>query len=244
VVQTALDQFYKRRLERLNQLKISQILQRKNPYLYRAMGIAEPQQLVKALVSAYLSSSDEGVFGDALFEPIAIGISGGRKSITDSVDFELEVEGVTRAYAVKSGLSVFNAQSRRRQIQAFEECRRRLPGRAFEAVVGYGYGKRATPPRGNKNFREVSGQAFWEEISGDPDLYKKIFDLLAIQADLQEEPYGKVFADAMNRFVEEFQHEFATPDGKIDWNKVLTCNSGKKAPKQPRKSKSKVEAQE
>jgi hypothetical protein len=111
-------------------------------------------------------------------------------------------------------------------------------------VVGYGYGKRTTPSKGNKNFREVSGQAFWEEISGDPDLYKKIFNLLAIQADLQEEAYRKAFVDAMNRFAREFQNEFATPDGKIDWNKVLTCNSGKKTPKPPTKPKSKVNAQE
>jgi hypothetical protein len=230
-VRTALDQFYRRRLERLSELKIVHILQRKNPYLYRAMGITEPHQLVSALVSAYLSSSDEGVFGDALFEPIAIAISGGRKSITDSVDFEVEVDGVTRAYAVKSGLSVFNAQSRGRQIQAFEECRRRLPKRAFEAVVGYGYGNRSTPPKGKKNFREVSGQAFWEEISGDPDLYVKIFDLLAAQADSQKEKYSTAFAAAMNRFEEEFEKEFATKDGKIDWKKVLTCNSGRKVPK-------------
>jgi hypothetical protein len=201
------------------------------------MGITEPLRLVEALLTAYLSSSDEGIFGDAFFEPVAIAVSGGRKSITDSVDFELKVQGTTRAYAVKSGLSVFNAQSRGRQIQAFEECRRRLPKGAFEAIVGYGYGNRSADPKGKKNFREVSGQAFWEEISGDPDLYKKILALLAKKADEQVVMYEKAYEAALNQFSQEFQAEFATLDGKIDWGKILTFNSGRKLPKHPKPSK-------
>src|SRR6185312_10211970 len=130
-------------------------------------------------LAAFLSSSDEGIFGDSFFEPAAIGIAQAkRKSLGGSIDFELDVNGTIRAYAVKSGPRVFNKQSRDTQIKAFEEVRRRVPNQVFEAVVAYGYGKRCAPPRGNKNFREVSGQAFWEEISGDPEMYKRIFALL------------------------------------------------------------------
>ncbi len=210
-------------------MNLRKVLQRKNPYLFRAIGINEPRKLVDAILSAYLSSSDEGIFGDAFFEPVAIAVSGGRKSITDSVDFELTINATTtRAYAVKSGLSVFNANSRRRQIQSFEECRRRLPGRAFEAVVGYGYGNRVAPPQGKRNFREVSGQAFWEEISGDPELYKKLFTLLTKKADEHAGVYLKAYTEVANKFVQELETEFATADGKIDWDKLLAFNCGKK----------------
>lgn len=191
------------------------------------------------MLSAYFSSSDEGIFGDSFFEPVALGVSGGRKSLTDSVDLELDMEHSTRAYAVKSGLSVFNAQSRRRQIQAFEECRRRLPGRAFEAVVGYGYGRRSSPPMGKKNFREISGEAFWEEISGDPELYKRLLAIIGKKSDEHAAAYERALAEITDKFVEQFQTEFATPDGKIDWGKLLAFNSGKPAPKQPKKKRQK-----
>lgn len=242
IVQSALDQFYGRRLALFDKLKLKKLLQRKNPYLFRAMGITQPRELVTALLSAYLSSSDEGIFGGAFFEPVAIAVSGGRKSITNSIDFELEVDGTVRAYEVKSGLSVFNARSLRRQIQAFEECRRRLPGRAFEAVVGYAYGRRCAPPKGNRNFREVSGQSFWEEISGDSDLYKKILDLLARKADQHLATYKSAHDEASNRFIAEFQGEFATPDGQIDWDKLLIFNSGKKPPNKSKAMTKQAEA--
>ncbi len=238
-VRAELDQFYKRRLASFDRLNLKKVLQRKNPYLFRAIGINDPKRFVAAILSAYLSSSDEGIFGDAFFEPVACGVSGGRKSLTDSVDVELDVDNVTRAYAVKSGLSVFNAQSRRRQIQAFEECRRRLPGKAFEAIVGYGYGQRSSPPSGKKNFREISGQAFWEEISGDPELYKKLLDIIGKQADEHAAAYEKAFGEVTEKFVQEFQAEFATPDGQIDWDRLLNFNSGKKPPKQPKQKKGK-----
>lgn len=237
-MQAALEDFYKRRLAQFDRLNLKVILKRKNPYLFRAMGINEPRKLVDAVLAAYLSSSDEGIFGDAFFEPVAIGVSGGRKSITDSVDFELEHNGMTRAYAVKSGLSVFNAQSLGRQIQAFEECSRRLRGKGFEAIVGYAYGiRRSTPPTGKRNFRAVAGQEFWEEISGDPDTYKKIFAVLAKKADEHGDEYQKAYTGLVNKLLGEFQAEFVTTDGQIDWDKLLTLNSGKKAPRIPKEPK-------
>jgi hypothetical protein len=228
VIQSALGEFYRRRLEQFNDLNIRKIIKGKNPYLFRAIGINAPQKFIDSILSAYLSSSDEGFFGDSFFEAAAIGISTGRKSISDSVDFELEIEGLLRAYAVKSGPKVFNGQSRRKQIQAFEEARRRMQGRPFEAIVGYGYGQRCAPPKGKKNFREVSGQAFWEEISGDPEMYKSIFALLAKKVDEHGEVYKKAYGELVAKLTNEFMSEFATADGQIDWDKLLAFNSGKK----------------
>src|SRR4051812_21352112 len=71
IVQGALDRFYTRRLALFDKLDLRELLRRKNPYLFRAMGINDPAHLVNSLLSAYLSSSDEGIFGDAFFEPVA-----------------------------------------------------------------------------------------------------------------------------------------------------------------------------
>ena len=242
-MQAALDDFYKRRLALFDKLNLKRIFKRKNPYLFRAIGVNEPRKLIDAVLAAYLSSSDEGIFGNTFFEPVAIGVSGGRKSITDSVDFELEVEGVIHAYAVKSGLSVFNNQSLRRQIQAFDECRRRLPGRNFDAVVGYAYGCKSAPPTAKRNFRAIAGQTFWEEISGDPDLYKKIFALLAKKADEHSAEYQKAYAELVNKLIAQFEAEFATADKQIDWDTLLELNSGKRVAKAAKAKKPRVPRQ-
>jgi Type II restriction endonuclease EcoO109I len=231
IVSEALDKFRQRRLDSFEKLDLKNLLQRKNPYLFRAIGVDNPRKLIGALLAAYLSSSDEGIFGDAFFETVALRISGRKKSMTNSVDFELYAGQAVRAYAVKSGPKAFNAGSRRDQVSAFDECRQRLPGLAFEPVVGYGYGRRLSPPTRKKRFREVSGQAFWEEISDDPDLYRRIFLPLAEKADQHRDAYREAHKRAIIKFVREFRQEFGTADGQTDWDKVLILNSGKLAGK-------------
>jgi hypothetical protein len=77
LIAKALKDFYKRRLQRLGKLRLKQVLRRKNPYLYKAVGNRSAAEIVEGILSAYLSSSDEGIFGDAFFEPIAKAVSGG-----------------------------------------------------------------------------------------------------------------------------------------------------------------------
>lgn len=55
--------FHKRRLENLMNLELTEILKRKNPYLFKAKNITTAQDLVKSLLDAYLSSQEEGIFG-------------------------------------------------------------------------------------------------------------------------------------------------------------------------------------
>ena len=93
-----LAEFYQRRMQRLETLKLKQILKRKNPYLFKAIGTLSATEIVEGILSAYLSSSDEGIFGDAFFEPIAKAVSGGVVSPSEGVDIAIETKGVYKAY--------------------------------------------------------------------------------------------------------------------------------------------------
>jgi len=47
-------------------LKLSKVLKRKNPYLFKAKHILTADEIVRGIVDAHISSSEEGIFGDWL----------------------------------------------------------------------------------------------------------------------------------------------------------------------------------
>lgn len=223
-----LDDFYKRRIDKISTLKLKSTLKRKNPYLYRAVGVQQAGQIVSEILSAYMSSSDEGIFGDAFFEPLAKFVSGGHVSPSQGVDVALETEAQYKAIAVKSGPSVFNAQSKRRQAQDFLALRNRLLKlqKQFDPLVGYAYGNKQQKTKGDAVFRELAGQAFWQEITGDADFYLKIIRLMKNKPQEHLQEYQDAFNAAVNRFTKEFIDEFCFTDGSIDWEKLTIFNSG------------------
>lgn len=237
VVRTCLDDFYRRRIQILSTLQLEKALKRKNPYLFRAIGMQDAAEIVEHLLSAYTSSSDEGIFGDAFVEPLAKKVSGGVISPSEGVDIAIEDERTYRAVAVKSGPSVFNSQSRRRQIQDFEALRSRMNKlrKHFDAVVGYGYGTKNSPANSSKVFRELAGQDFWAEITGDKDFYIHIITAMELEPLRHKEEYLRERDKAKNRFVKDFVDQFCRDDGSIDWEKILIMNSGSKPPRKSRK---------
>ncbi len=63
--------FHSKRLQNLEKLKLKLVLERKNPYLFKAKNILTANDLVRNLLDAYLSSQEETIFGDFL-EGLAI----------------------------------------------------------------------------------------------------------------------------------------------------------------------------
>jgi Type II restriction endonuclease EcoO109I len=227
-ISVLLDDFYKRRSDKIIGLKLKDTLKRKNPYLYRAIGIQSAADIVSGLLSAYMSSSDEGIFGDSFFEPLAKFVSGGVVSPSEGVDVAVETDTKYMAIAVKSGPSVFNAQSKRRQAEDFKALENRLRKlqKHFDAVVGYSYGKKKQRCDSNAQFRELAGQAFWTEITGDDDFYLKIIRLMKDKPQKHLLEYEAAWNAALNRFTKEFIDEFCLEDGFIDWEKLTRFNSG------------------
>lgn len=223
-----LDGFYKRRSDKINGLKLKDALKRKNPYLYRAIGIQSASEIVSGLLTAYMSSSDEGIFGDAFFEPLAKFVSGGVVSPSEGVDVAVETDKTYMAIAVKSGPSIFNSQSKRRQAEDFKALENRLRKlqKHFDAVIGYSYGRKRQRVDTNAPFRELAGQAFWTEITGDDDFYLKIIRLMKDKPQQHLHEYVAAWNAALNRFTKEFIDEFCLEDGFIDWEKLTKFNSG------------------
>lgn len=228
LVHRHLASFYRRRIEALDKLELKKVLVRKNPYLFRAVGVHDVGELIQNLLLAYSSSSDETIFGNEFFEPLARDLANGKTADGEGVDVLVETQTRISAYAVKSGTSVFNSSSRRDQEQSFLKMRNRLfkTQKQFDAVVGYSYGRRSKASKKAVSFREVAGQSFWKELTGDSDCYVKILQAMQDYPDHHRLEFKQAWDRALNRFSMEFMLNFMSTDGSINWKALLEYNSG------------------
>ncbi len=228
-IRQSLDEFYKRRIKKLSELKLSDVLRKKNPYLLRAIGVLKASELVEEVLRAYMSSSDESIFGDAFFEPIARLCSGGTVSPSEGVDVVVETDTAYKAFSIKSGPNIFNASQSKRQDDEFTSLRHRMHKihKQFDPILGHCYGRRLSGRKSKRSYRVVSGQALWEELTGDPDFYIKLIDLMRDYPADHRRQFEEEWANAVNRFEKEFLNNFDNPNGSINWEKLLRYNSGK-----------------
>lgn len=185
------------------------------------------------LLHSHLKESDETIFGDAFFEPLALLASGGTVSPTEGVDLVLESKTRYLAVAVKSGPNVFNASQKRRQNTEFNALRSRLlkTQKAYDPLLGHAYGRLISGPNDKKNYRDSSGQAFWEELTGDSDFYLKIIRLMKNEPLKYKEQFNKEWAAIINRLTSEFTELFCTDTGHIDWERLTIFVSAKEKPR-------------
>lgn len=227
-----LDIFFRRRIDRLGELKLDERLASKNPYLFKAIGVADASEIVTALLDAHISSSDETIFGNVFFEPLAKWVAEesyqGDKGVTVQVsgaegcDILLSDGSENQAIAIKSGPKVFNAQSRGKQIAEFKKIERILKKdrKLFHAIVGYCYGRKKQQEA--RDFTEMAGQQLWQHLTGQPDFYLQVIHLMR-QKPIEHRPlFVDEYQKAKNRFVLEFLTKYAFPDGSVDWDKLVT----------------------
>ena len=224
----ALTEFYTSLTKTLDTIDVDKILKRKNPYLYRAKGINNASQIVDGILSAYVSSSEETVFGNTFFEPLAVAVSGGQKAVTEGIDITVDKDNTIYSIAVKSGTSVFNADSRKRQEQNFQSAQKRAQQakKAFFPVVGYGYGKKKTIAGKEKFYKEIAGKDFWFWLTGDEHFYTKIAAYMGTRPDEYAKKFEEAYSKAENRMIRQFTIKYCNEDGSINWDALIMFNSG------------------
>lgn len=223
--------FHTVKLNGLSKLELKKILLRKNPYLFRAKNVLTSESLVRQLLDAHLSSQEETIFGGFL-ESLAIFIShkvyGGTKSAAEGIDLEFKKGGVKYIVAIKSGPNWGNSSQIARMKTNFKQAKRVLGTNTSKvnivAVNGCCYGRDRTPDKGD--YLKYCGQAFWEFISGDANLYTEIIEPLGYKAKEKNEEFEKQYAIWINRFTSEFSAEFCS-NGVIEWEKLVELNSKK-----------------
>ena len=222
--------FHKKRIESLDVLKLSKVLKRKNPYLFRAKYLLTAEKIVKGLVDAHISSNEETIFGDWL-EGLAIFINnkvyGGRKSGIQGIDLEFDKDGCRYIVNIKSGPNWGNSSQIKKMSADFKTAKKTLrtsgSGINIVCVNGCCYGKIKNYDKGD-HFK-YCGQKFWEFISGNSELYLEIIEPLGHKAKEKNEEFIQSYSKMINKFTLEFGKDFCNQDGTINWGKLVKFNS-------------------
>ena len=228
--------FHQKRIQSLDELKLSKVLKRKNPYLFKAKYVLTTEQIVKGVVDAHISSNEETIFGDWL-EGLALFINekvyDGRKSGITGIDLEFDSNEIRYIVAIKSGPNWANKSQKAKMLIDFNTAKRTLRTSNSQlnivAVNGCCYGRDKKPDKGE--YYKYCGQRFWEFISGNSDLFTEIIEPLGHQAKEKNDDFLQSYSQMINKFTREFTNSFCKDNGDIDWDKLVRFNSAMAAPK-------------
>ncbi len=228
--------FHKKRISGLDSLSLNKVLQRKNPYLYKAKYVLTSEQIIRGLIDAHISSQEETIFGDWL-EGLAIFINNkvydGRKSGIQGVDLEFDNDGIRYIVNIKSGPNWGNSSQIKKMITDFKTAQKTLrtsnSNLSIVCINGCCYGRSANPDKGD--YYKYCGQQFWEFISGNPNLYTEIIEPLGHKAKERNDDFDKAYSERINKFTLEFGEQFCDTKGAIDWENLVRFNSSTESPK-------------
>lgn len=228
-VEEHIGSFHEKRLTKLKQLKLSDILKRKNPYLFKAKNILTSEELVKTFLEAHLSSQEESIFGDFL-EGLAIFVNehsfNGYKSSAEGIDLEFTNNNIRYIVAIKSGPNWGNSSQIKKMKDQFLKAKRVLRTSNSQlqiiAVNGCCYGRDCCPDKGV--YFKYCGQRFWHFISDNEELFKKIIEPLGQNAKERNREFLEKYAQIVNQFSFRFMECFCT-NGSINWESLLQYNS-------------------
>lgn len=233
--------FYDKRFEKLEELKLKSVLKRKNPYLFKAKNIGCAGDFVKSIVDAFLSSQEETIFGN-LLEGFAIYVAqtlyGGFKSEFASVDLEFIRNGVYYIVGIKSGTSWGNSDQISKMKDNFKKAKKKLREQGVTseivAVNGCMYGKDNKPLKNKRTLKDktvvdeepdkvyfkYAGQAFWNFLSDDDNLYQQIIVPIDEEAKKKDELFKSTYDAKVNEMTADFMRYFIKSN-QIDWVKLL-----------------------
>lgn len=228
-------------MAKLSELTLRKLLQ-KNPYLYRSIGVNSASDYISAALDAFISSSDETIFGNEFFEPLAKWAA--EEAFRDQKDITVQVGGGSgfdisiespkeyRAIAVKSGKNIFNVQSGKQQNTEFSalQARIRKEKKVFHPIIGFGYGRKKQK-KSNPETIKLAGQAFWEEITGEANFYVRMSSALGNKPIQLATEFKLAYDKSRNKLEKEFHMQYTDSNGGVGWENVIAFSSAKVAPK-------------
>ena len=226
IVARQIEIFNRSRVQTIERIEVLDLLKNKNPYLFIALRGASPLELAHSLVRATISSSEETVFGQTL-ENIAIDVCesafGGQKSTTTGIDLDFSRNGRRYLVSIKSGPKWGNSSQKAKMKEDFRRAlqvaRQGGRDRDVEAIEGCCYG---TQSREYGTYRKVCGADFWELISGEDDLFRRLIDSML---DAAANTHDVDLQAPTEKVAKQLTDHWCNGDGEVDWPRIVALNS-------------------
>jgi len=238
-VEANIGDFHQKRLDTVKSKRLNAVLQRKNPYLFKAKNTQKAGDLVESIMDAFISSQEETLFGNFL-EEVAIFVANyvhdGYKPKTSEltgIDLVFDKDIYLFIVEIKSGPNWGNSSQKQKMYLNFRNAIQKLqpehPDKIIVPVNGCMYGKNTTPYKIGKITQNkvtldrvpywfLCGQDFWYFISNNKDLYVDIIEPLGYKAKERNDTFSNEYDKLINRFTDEFISKYCKDDYSIDWN--------------------------
>ncbi len=224
--------------ELLRNLTLDNLLRRVNPYYEVIIGACTPREMIQRVVQEYIVRSEKTSFGHVL-EDVAVALAvcrGGNKSPARGIDIDQIQSDTRNLISVKSGSSWGNHQSHSGQKEEFKKAKSTIresdKNSTINRVMGICYGKEITTENLDYADYKVAGQNFWYLLSGDKEMYIKVFDAFADARSILERK--NIVEQHIDRLTESFTERFgddvkfalkqALVDFSSNWSKTDLVN--------------------
>lgn len=228
--------FQEARIGWLKSLKSSELLgENIRPYLLNIGPFITPRQRLEAGLGAVLSIFDEAMLEEVL-KDVAIFLcqeayGGLGKATSKGIDLEFEKAGVRYLVAIKSGPNWGNSAQIKRMRDNFRQAVRiyRQGANAGQilCVNGCCYGKLRPASEDQGDYLKLCGQRFWEFITGDAEIYKRIIKPIGEKTRERSDAFLCQCEKVVDSFIDEFRSQFCDPSNNINWGKMVEVTSGK-----------------
>ena len=230
IEQNIIEPFYNSRINSLQKIKLKDLLKRKNPYLFRAKNLKTGQDLVKEMLDAFLSSSEETIFGN-LLEKLAIYVCEKKfngfkpkEGEYKSIDLIFSRDNTVYIVGIKSGKNWGNSDSINMMIDNLKTTAlEKYSNQEVVLVSGICYGKSKITDC--KTYQKYKGQAFWEFVSGEKNFYLDIIKPLGETIKNRDINFIEEYNKKLNEMTKEILTEFCIKN-TLDWEKIVEFNSG------------------
>jgi hypothetical protein len=133
-IKNSISIFHEKRIAKIAALNLKEVLKKKNPYLFKVKYMRTAEEIIKDLLNAYISSSEETMFGDWL-EGLAIFINqkvySGWKSGIKGIDLEFDKKGIRYIASIKSGPNWGNSSQIRKYGKRFHYGKKNTTNKQF-----------------------------------------------------------------------------------------------------------------